>query len=88
MVTNQRYTVLYTGMTSELPIRTWKHKTKFYKGFTQRYNVDKLVYFEEYATARDAIAREKQLKGWTRKKKEALINKFNPEWRDLYEDII
>jgi putative endonuclease len=57
-------------------------------GFTKRYNVDKLVYYEEYAKIYDAIAREKQLKGWTRKKKENIIDTLNPQRRDLYKEII
>ena len=88
MVTNQRKTVLYTGITSELVKRTIQHKEKKFPGFTQRYNVDRLVYYESHEMVEDAIKREKQIKGWTRRKKEKLINKFNPEWKDLFEDII
>lgn len=87
IMTNRRHTVLYTGMTNALFNRGWQHKQKMAKGFTQKYNVDKLVYFEEYENVWDAIEREKQIKGWTRKKKEALINTLNPEWRDLYNEL-
>lgn len=67
--------------------RIWQHRQKLLKGFTKRYNVAKLIYFEVYDKVRDAIAREKQLKGWRRSKKEELIKEFNPEWRDLYTDF-
>ncbi len=86
-MTNQRHTVLYIGVTSELVVRVWQHKEKFFGGFTAKYNVDKLVYYEDWDNPKDAIAREKEIKGWTRKKKEKLINDMNPEWRDLYEEI-
>ena len=66
----------------------WQHKQKLIDGFTKRYNINKLVYFEEYTSIIDAIAREKQIKGWRRSKKEALINKLNPEWRDLYWELL
>lgn len=83
IVTNQRNTVLYTGMTSMLPERITQHKQKVVPGFTKKYNVDKLVYFEVIGTAYDAIVREKKIKGWIRKKKNALIESNNPKWRDL-----
>ena len=79
---------LYIGVTSNLPKRVYEHKNHVVKGFTDKYNVDKLVYFEEAADIEVAIAREKQLKGWTRAKKIRLIESMNPEWRDLYEEII
>ena len=79
---------LYIGVTSNLPKRVYEHKNHVVKGFTDKYNVDKLVYFEETAEIEVAIAREKQLKGWTRAKKIRLIESTNPEWRDLYEEII
>ena len=88
MLANQRRTVLYTGITSGLIKRTIQHKEKKYPGFTQRYNVDRLVYYESHEMVEDAIKREKQIKEWTRRKKEALINRFNPEWKDLFESII
>ena len=72
LLANQRNTVLYVGVTSDLVGRIYQHKNKVYKGFTSRYNVDKLVYFENWDNPNDAIAREKQIKGWRRAKKEAL----------------
>jgi putative endonuclease len=88
IVANQRRTTLYVGVTSNLPRRIRQHKTKFYpRSFTARYNCDQLVYHEALPTIVEAIAREKQLKAGSRKKKLALIRRLNPEWRDLYEDI-
>ena len=84
IVTNRHNTTLYVGVTSELQIRSEKHRRKFYaKSFSARYNVNKLVYYEVWPTMSEAIAREKQLKAGSRKKKIDLINKFNPQWRDL-----
>ncbi len=83
ILTNQRDTVLYTGVTSNLPGRVWQHKEKFVKGFTKQYNVDKLVYYEVFDDPYEAITREKQIKGGSRKKKIDLIQKMNPTWRDL-----
>jgi putative endonuclease len=82
-MTNKNNTVIYVGMTSNLLKRVYQHKTKAYKGFTDRYNCDKLVYFEEFDDINKAIAREKQIKGGSRKQKEDLINQENPEWNDL-----
>ncbi|MCF8296166.1 MAG: GIY-YIG nuclease family protein [Melioribacteraceae bacterium] len=76
---------LYTGMTNDLKKRVYQHKNKLIPGFTSRYNITKLVYYEIFDDVRAAIAREKQIKGWTRNKKIALIEKENPEWRDLSE---
>ena len=75
--------VLYIGVTSELEKRVWQHKTKMLDGFSQRYNVDRLVHVEPYSRIDDAIARERQLKGWSRAKKVTLIERENPEWADL-----
>ena len=72
-------------MTKDLRTRVWEHKTKLYKGFTARYNVDKLVYFERFSHADEAVNREKQIKAGSRKKKLTLINEFNPKWIDLFE---
>jgi len=84
ILSNKRRTVLYVGVSSDLIGRTIKHKTKFYAhSFSARYNVDRLVYFEEFDSIVDAIAREKQLKAGPRKQKEKLINAINPEWNDL-----
>ena len=87
ILTNKNKTVLYVGMTSKLKKRVTQHKEKFYKGFTSKYNVDRLMYYELYDRPMDAIRREKQLKAGSRQKKIDLINAFNPEWRDLYDDL-
>ncbi|WP_420643783.1 GIY-YIG nuclease family protein [Candidatus Leptofilum sp.] len=76
---------LYTGMTNDLGRRVYQHKHKLLPGFTQKYNVNRLVYFETFSQVRDAIAREKAIKGWLRKKKIALIESTNPTWADLSE---
>ena len=78
---------LYIGITSDLVKRIYEHKNKMIEGFTRRYNITKLVYFEETNDVNVAIQREKQLKGWLRKKKIALIESVNPSWRDLSEDF-
>jgi putative endonuclease len=82
-MTNKNNTVIYVGVTSDLLKRVYQHKTKTYKGFTAKYNCDKLIYFEEFDAINLAIAREKQLKSGNRKRKERLINARNPEWNDL-----
>ncbi len=79
--------VLYTGVTSNLKKRVYEHKEKLADGFTKKYKVDKLVHFEIYNDINDAIAREKQIKSGSRRKKLYLINKLNPGWRDLYDEI-
>jgi putative endonuclease len=80
-----RSRVLYTGVTNELQRRIYQHKHHLMPGFTSRYNVTRLVYFEETADVKAAIAREKQIKGWLRKKKITLIEEANPGWEDLSE---
>lgn len=88
IMTNIGNTVLYTGVTSDLVSRVLEHKEgKYPNSFTSRYNVKKLVYYEIFPSIEEAIDREKQIKGGSRKKKEELINTMNPEWRDLFEDI-
>jgi putative endonuclease len=77
---------LYTGMTNNLARRVYEHKHKLTPGFTQKYNVNRLVYYEVFNQVRDAIAREKAIKGWLRQKKIALIESFNPTWSDLSEE--
>lgn len=87
-VTNKNNTTLYIGVTSNLPKRILEHKEKRYENsFSARYNLDKLVYFEQFQVIGDAIGREKQLKGGNRATKLQLINNFNPNWTDLYEEI-
>lgn len=86
MLTNRWKNVLYTGVTNSLEKRVWQHKNKAIPGFTKKYNCDRLVYFEQYNEIDQAIAREKQIKGWIRAKKNALIAAHNPEWNDLAED--
>ncbi len=86
ILTNKNKTVLYVGATNNLERRINEHKSKKYKSsFTKRYNCYHLVYFEEFDAIADAFAREKQLKAGNRKRKEALINSVNPEWKDLSE---
>ncbi|HEV2614478.1 MAG TPA: GIY-YIG nuclease family protein [Gammaproteobacteria bacterium] len=87
MLTNIKNNVLYTGVTNDIIRRVYEHKNKIQKGFTSKYYVNKLVYYEMYSDISDAIAREKQIKGWTRKKKDALVKKLNPSLRDLYEEL-
>ena len=77
---------LYTGMTNDLHRRVVQHKQKLIPGFTSRYNVNRLVYYEVFNEPKQAIAREKQIKGWVRRKKIALIEGGNPTWRDLSQD--
>ena len=84
---NPQNTVLYTGVTGDLKRRVWEHKTKMIPGFTAKYNVVKLVYFEVFDDPRLAILREKKIKGGSRTKKIALINTFNHRWKDLYEEL-
>jgi putative endonuclease len=86
ILTNQSNKVLYTGITNDLERRLYEHQNKLVKGFTSKYNVNKLVYFDCTTEARSAIAREKQIKGWTRQKKLDLISELNPQWRDLSAD--
>ena len=86
MITNWTNKVMYIGVTSNLEKRINEHKHGIYEGFSKKYNLKKLVYCEEYEDANEAIAREKQLKKWSRKKKDALVVKLNPEWKDLSEE--
>ena len=79
---------LYIGVTSALAKRIWQHKNKQTDGFTKKYKVDRLVYYETHDNAESAIQREKQIKKWNRQWKLRVIEKMNPIWRDLYEDII
>ncbi len=81
-----RSRTLYTGVTNDLFRRVYEHKHKLIRGFTARYHIDRLVYYEVFSDVRQAILREKQIKGWRRVKKIQLIESFNPEWRDLAEE--
>ena len=88
ILTNKFNSVIYTGVTSDLKKRIYEHKQKFVDGFSKKYNLTKLVYYELFDSIDGAILREKQVKGWLRRKKIALVNSTNSEWRDLYEDIL
>ncbi len=87
IMTNKNNTVIYTGVTNNLKRRVYEHKTKLIEGFTKKYNIDKLVYYEIFEDSYNAIAREKQIKGGSRQKKIDLINNMNKEWRDLYSNL-
>lgn len=79
---------LYTGVTSDLSKRLWEHKNDLCEGFTKKYNVHMLVWYEPHETMESAIAREKAIKEWKRKWKLELIERSNPRWRDLYSDLV
>ena len=88
IMTNTHHTTLYTGVTSDLLARVTEHREKKYpKSFTAKYNLNKLVYYESYFSIEEAIEREKQIKSGSRKKKEELIGKMNPDWKDLHEEV-
>ena len=87
IMTNPRNTTLYTGVTSDLIKRAYEHREKLVDGFTKRYNLSKLVYYEVFDDVEQAILREKQIKGGSREKKLQLINGPNKAWKDLYEDL-
>ena len=88
ILASKRNGTLYAGVTSDLIARVWQHKQKMVEGFTKKYDVHILVYFEMHGSMYKAITREKQIKGWVRAKKLALIESSNPTWRDLYEDLL
>ena len=89
MLTNATGTVLYTGVTNDLIRRVYEHKTNADpNGFTAKYAVHKLVYFEQTSSSYEAISREKQIKGWRRKKKNQLVEAANPKWEELYDKLI
>ena len=87
-MTNKNNAVLYIGVTGNLKRRVSEHRDKIIKGFTEKYNCNKLVYFEQTENIMSALEREKQLKRWHREWKNNLITEFNPDWKDLYDDII
>ena len=86
ILTNHTNKVLYTGVTKDINRRTFEHRSKAVDGFAEKYNAYKVVYAEEASSAYDAISREKQIKGWSRAKKIALIESINPQWVDLLRD--
>ena len=88
ILASKRNGTLYIGVTSDLIRRVWKHKNDLAEGFTKRYGVHELVWYESHETMESAITREKRLKNWPRAGKLALIEESNPTWRDLYEDLI
>ena len=88
LLTNKHHTVLYTGVTNHLIRRIREHKQKQIKGFTHKYNISKLVYFEETEDISAALEREKQIKKWRREKKITLVNTVNPDWKDLGESLL
>ncbi len=87
IMTSKENTAVYIGITNDLRRRVYEHENETIKGYTSKYKVKKLVYYEVYSTAYEAIAREKQLKGWSRLKKNVLIESMNPEWKKLNDDI-
>ena len=87
IVCDKRHGTLYTGVTSNLARRGWEHRTGSVAGFTRRYGLKLLVWYEPHATMEAAIVREKQIKAWKRSWKVKLIERMNPAWRDLYEDL-
>ena len=88
IMTNKKYGTLYIGVSSNLVKRVWEHKNHVVKSFTDKYNLDKLVYYEIHENAESAIRREKRLKEWQRQWKIEMIDAFNHEWKDLYETIV
>ncbi len=88
VMTNKKFGTLYIGVTSDLIKRIWEHKEKNTEGFTKKYNLNRLVYYEIHENIESAIYREKQMKEWNRNWKLRQIIDFNPEWKDLYDDII
>ena len=88
ILASKRNGTLYTGITSDLIKRVWEHKEKVVDGFTKKYNVDMLVYFEHFQDSENTIMREKRLKKYPRRWKLNLIEKENPQWKDLYKELI
>jgi putative endonuclease len=87
MLTNRSRVVLYTGVTNSLERRLWFHDNSPNRSFVKRYHVDRLVYYECFDRMRDAISREKEIKGWRREKKNELVRRINPRWEDLREKL-
>ncbi len=87
ILTNDFHSLTYTGVTNDLKRRVWEHKEKVADGYTKKYHIDRLVYYEECGYVIPAIEREKQIKAGSREKKNKLIDSMNPEWKDLYDEI-
>ena len=87
MMTNKYNTVIYTGVTNDVKRRAWEHREGKFDGFTKRYNIKKLVWFQKYESIKTAILMEKKIKAGSRKKKIDFINELNPEWKDLYPEL-
>jgi putative endonuclease len=88
ILASRKYGTLYVGMTSDLIKRIYEHRQNFVEGFTKKYNVHTLVYYEVHNNIQEALIREKQIKKWNRKWKIRLIEEMNSEWKDLYNDIV
>ena len=86
IITNSNDTVLYTGVTDNIERRLYEHENKLIKGFSSKYNLHKLVYLQEFASPNEAIAAEKRIKGWTRKKKNQLVESTNPFWKNILKN--
>ena len=86
ILTNKNNKVMYIGVTNNIQRRLYEHKTGLIEGFTKKYNVHKLVWFEETCDVKSAIEKEKQLKGWKRERKNQLVSERNPEWKDLSDE--
>ena len=87
ILSNRRHGALYTGVTSDLARRVWEHRTGAVEGFTRRYGLKVLVWYEVHGTMEEAIEREKHIKAWRRDWKIRMIERTNPTWRDLYDDL-
>jgi putative endonuclease len=87
LLTNWNHRVMYLGFTNDLKRRVYEHQEKLVKGFTEKHNVNKLVYFEETTDVNAAIAREKEIKKWRREKKDGLVMNMNPDWKDLSREF-
>ena len=88
IITNKPGTVLYTGVTNDLKRRIYEHRVKIAEGFSKKYNLGKLIYYETVENVNSAIAREKQIKDWSRRRKMELISGMNPHWQDLYDELV
>ena len=87
IISNQSHSTIYVGVTSDIAQRMAQHRNHQFGGFSARYNLTQLLYFEEFGSVAEAIAREKQIKSWSRKRKDGLISSNNPSWKDLLEEL-